>query len=137
MADALAVVGKIVEIGKTLRGVAELVKDAKTKSLIADLNLAISDLKMQIVDLRDENLALKDKLKRGAAEKDLASALELKEVAYWFKVAPGDRPPGPYCTGCFDAGRKLSLLRPLPETFRAFGTHECPVCKATYGAGEF
>jgi hypothetical protein len=46
MSDTLAMVGKLVQVGKTLRDVAEFVKDAQTKNLIADLNLSLADLKL-------------------------------------------------------------------------------------------
>jgi hypothetical protein len=133
MSDTLAIIGKLVQIGKTLRDVADLVKDAQTKNLIADLNLVLADLKMQVAELQEENLSLKGQVRTLQAQDDHREKLELRDYAYWFSTIPAGRPAGPYCTCCFDSSEKLILLRELTAHFRVFGKYECPACKSHYG----
>jgi len=51
MADILASISFAIETVKKLRSIAEKVKDAEAKNLVADLQLALADLKTQIAEL--------------------------------------------------------------------------------------
>jgi len=133
MSDTLTIIGKLVQIGKTLRDVAELVKDVQTKNLVADLNLSLADLKIQVAELQEENLSLKKRVRTLQEQDDHREKLELRGDAYWFSQAPVGRPAGPYCTGCFDSSEKLILLKELSGHFVVFGKYECPACKVHYG----
>ncbi|MGA2774974.1 MAG: hypothetical protein ABSE81_02795 [Candidatus Omnitrophota bacterium] len=129
MSSAVDVINNLVQIGRTLRDVAELVKDAKTKNLIADLNLALADLKMQVATLQEENLDLKKKIKGLESSDDVRSQLTIKKGNYWFISKPlSGYSEGPFCTGCFDSNKKLITLTKLPFNI-GVGEYQCPVCK--------
>jgi hypothetical protein len=85
-----------------------------------------------VAELQDENLSLKKQIKTLQEQGDHRGKLELKNDAYWLSQAPAGRPAGPYCTGCFDSGEKLILLKELTGHFIVFGKYECPACKSHY-----
>lgn len=136
MANPIDVVNKLVQIGKTLRDVAELVKDAETKNLIADLNLALADLKMQLAEIQEEKLELNKRIKTLEAAHDIRAKLQVENDVYWFKeTPPTGRAFGPYCPGCFDGSEKLVLLKEAQHHLeKVQGKYACPICKQHFGS---
>ena len=107
--NALAIVGKLRELGKT-------VEDAEFKMMLADLSNELADakleaanLKMEIARLSTENQSLTDRLNTKETVRPVFA-----DGGYRF---PGD--DGLYCTGCFDSrGEKIRF--PFVKTLDGF-----------------
>ena len=117
--NALAIVGKLRELGKT-------VEDAEFKMMLADLSNELADekleaanLKMEIARLSTENQSLTDRLNTKETVRPVFA-----DGGYRF---PGD--DGLYCTGCFDSRGEKIRLGQSPIAFQSHGHWRCPVCK--------
>lgn len=127
-------VGSLVQIGRTLREVAEKIKDAEVRNATADLNLALADLKTQVAGLQEENLQLREQLRERETADAIREQLEVREGVYWFTgEAPRGRAKGPYCTACMDSRKTLVMLDTRTGgPLAAFGKYHCPSCGAHY-----
>lgn len=117
--NALAIVGKLRELGKTI-------EDAEFKMMLADLSNELADakleaanLKIELARLTDENQSLSDRLNTKETLKP-----EFVDGGYRF---PGD--DGLYCTGCFDSKGEKIRLGEAPNNLSSFGHWRCPVCR--------
>ena len=122
----------VIATGKQLVEVANKLKDAEAKNLVADLNLNIAELKMRIVELQEENARLKAQVAQAEDVSSFRQNLEIREQVYFFRTPVEGRAQGPYCPRCFDAGKQLVLVTAFTGAFRAIGKYNCPQCKANY-----
>ena len=104
---------------------ATVLGNAKLIRAVGELTKELSDLNVSYAALQDENRELKERI-RVLTEAD-ENPLMYIHGAYHSK--DGD---GPFCTACYDNGKKTIRLTTIPATFRNLATHMCPVCKAPY-----
>ena len=117
--NALAIVGRLRELGKTI-------EDAEFKKMLADLSNELADAKLEAANLKIELARLTDE------NQSLFDRLNTKETLKPEFVDGGYRFPGHdglYCTGCFDSKGEKIRLGEAPNNFRSFGHWRCPVCK--------
>lgn len=62
MADVFASLSSAIALVKKLREINDKVKDAESKSLIADLSIELAEIKMQLADVMNENTRLRGEL---------------------------------------------------------------------------
>jgi hypothetical protein len=111
-----------------IKAIYELVKTGNTSKLlleISNLEKEFADLQISYAALQKENLALNEKIQ--SFEKDRNEPPIYKNGAYYSQK--GD---GPFCSGCYDNGKKLMRLSETPSSMRKMATHICPVCDKGY-----
>lgn len=133
MTDVLGPLATALSIAEKLQQLASKVRNAETRSLIADLQLALAEVKEQLAEVQQENLDLRKQLRDAETVEDFRSLLELRGDLYWFADDPPEgRSPGPYCTACFDVRDKLVAVTPMARVMRTLGKYSCPACQAVY-----
>jgi hypothetical protein len=132
MVEPLSTIATVLATAKKLREVAQKVKDAEVKGLIADLSLQLSDLKGQVADLQDENLDLRRQLKAREDLSSLRAHMERRDDVYFLNGAAG-RDPGPYCPKCFEVDEKLVPVTKFTGAFKNLGKYNCPNFEKVYG----
>ncbi len=78
------------------------------------------EISRENIKLKEENRILKEQISLDIQKP------QLKDGHYYFSE------DGPYCTACWDKGKKKVRLSEMTEAFRDFGTYKCPVCHAKY-----
>jgi hypothetical protein len=132
MSELLTILSTVVTTAQKLRGVSEKIKDADAKNLVADLNLSLADLKMKVAELQEENLEIRNQLTKVHDSSEIRMKLAFREGVYFLDGEHDNRPPGPYCTRCFDKTGVLMLLSELPTAVHGLGRFRCPDCEAVY-----
>ena len=122
-----------IDILKELKIATNSLKDAEIKLKIAELLEAITEVKLKLVEAQDENIELRETIKK------LEHSLSEKEKVifrdgYYFLAEPQEgKPEGPFCTNCYTTKNMLSLLTEVKGPFRRFGKYECPSCEKHFG----
>jgi hypothetical protein len=133
MPDPIALLAGAFETAKRLWDIAEKIKDADTKGLIADLRVALADIKTEVAALKETNLGLEAEVRRLQEKPNIRANIEPRDGVYYLKTPEVGRSNGPYCPRCLDVVEKLIPLAEQPHTFRSFGKWRCPECTAHYG----
>lgn len=124
MADIFTSLTTALGLSRQLVEIASLAKDAKAKTIAADLQLQLAEVKIRLAGLLEENQRLSSELK---AAKSSVSEMQLIGDLYY--KPDGD---GPYCTACFDGKRQLIRVSPMSIAFHAIAKFKCNVCKAHF-----
>jgi len=116
----------------SIKAISDLAATITNVQLRQELNGKIADLQGVVIAVRQQMLEIQEKYERLLEERK-----ELKEI-----IAPRQKPQmqwgcyrfegenGLFCTACYDTkGKKIQTTR-LNINFR-----QCPVCKASFGAG--
>lgn len=123
--DILSSVTGAITLTKQLLNFATAAKDAESKLILADLQLKLAELKGQLAELINENIHLKDELKKASST---SVDVVLKDGAY-FKN-DGD---GPFCTICYDKSKQMIRVSAVQGMLRKFGKWRCGSCKNQFG----
>lgn len=102
---------------ETIKEVAKLVQQINNMELYQK----ILELQVQIRELLDENHASKRRIRELEEGQSIQESLEFRHNMYWRRTASGEE--GPFCSGCWDAHRKLMRLLTLKN-----GVLSCPGC---------
>lgn len=129
MADFLAIVTTAIETVKKLRAVAEKIKDAETKNLIADLQLQLADIKAMAAELKEEKMTLQQQLKSAIERKSFAKKLIHRNGLYWLESPKPGENPGPFCPNCSTEDRPYAVQE---EAIKAFGKYHCTKCNGFF-----
>jgi hypothetical protein len=106
-------------------GIIENFKDAfKIADSINNLDLyrKLSELQTYVLELEEENLSLKERLRRKDQSESIAARLVVRDNAYY--LHDGERDDGPFCMRCWDVDRILVRERSGATP----GTHFCTQC---------
>jgi hypothetical protein len=122
-----------IDIAKELKGATSAIKDAEVKLKIAELLEAMVEVKIQLVDAQDENLELKQIIKK--LEESLASQDEVvfRDGYYYSADVQEGKPEGPFCPNCFSSKKQLFLLTEVVGIARRQGKYLCPECEQRLG----
>jgi hypothetical protein len=123
MPDIVTGVTAAIGLTKQLLELADKSKDAKSKLLIADLQLQLAEVKAKLADLMMENqeLKLQSKARSSLPKLDLRGDLYFAEDG-----------TGPYCTACFDTNQRLVRVPQTAEVFHDICKYRCNVCEGHY-----
>jgi uncharacterized small protein (DUF1192 family) len=132
MADVMAMVGTAIETLKKLRAVAEKIKDAETRNLIADLSISLADLKMEIASLKEENLRLDSELKQKKSREAAGEQLVIRDGVLYFNEPPPGKAAGPYCPNCKENNRLVLIKDNRNTPFQDFGNFHCAICDCMF-----
>jgi hypothetical protein len=120
MEDVFKSVTAAIALAKQLVGLVGDSKNADLKMVVADLSVELAQVKMQLAELMDQNTSLKQKL---SVAKGGGPQLDYRDGLYF--DADGS---GPFCPGCYDAGRKAIRLAKQDGVWTHFGEYKCPSC---------
>ena len=88
-------------------------------------------LREAALELQEENLALREEIKRLRDEKGTQTNLEFRENVYW--LTTNSEQVGPFCPRCYNEQHRLATL--LDGTrFVAKTRWICPVCNHVFDA---
>jgi len=85
----------------------EIAKSLK-KGATEEAEKQILKLREAALELQEENLALREQIKKLHEEKSTGVSLELSQGVYW-QLEDGER-VGPFCPYCYDAHHRLAQL---------------------------
>lgn len=122
-----------IEIVKDLKSATSAIKDAEVKLKIAELLEAMSEVKIKLVEAQDENLELREKIRK--LERSLSEQDEVVfRNGYFYLAEPQEgKPEGPFCPNCHSTKNILSLLTEVTGLLSQLGKYECPSCEKRFG----
>jgi hypothetical protein len=89
----------------------------------------IMKLREAALDLQEENLALREEIRKLRDETTIHVSLELSDGVYW--RLEGNERVGPFCPRCYEEHRRLARL--LDGSRYVAKTHWiCPVCNRVF-----
>lgn len=88
------------------------------------------DLREMMADIRDENLVLKETVKKLEASLEEKAKLVYEAPFYW--MIEGSNKDGPFCQKCFDSDTKKIRLQTNGNDYWI-----CNACKSQYRGKEF
>jgi hypothetical protein len=110
MTDLLPAIAHAINLASRLRTIADRIRDAEFKGILADLSIELADMKLKVADLMSENAGLRAKLQEHLA------------------------PAGPPCPRCHKRGWQVVSSKP-DTMFGELGgirrTYKCPSCEFT------
>ena len=122
-----------IDIAKELKGATSAIKDAEVKLKIAELMEAMAEVKIQLVEAQDENLELKQTIKKLEFALAKQDEVVFRDDYYYLAEPQEGKPEGPFCSNCFTTNSRLTLLTEVTGTFRSFGKYKCPACEQRFG----
>jgi hypothetical protein len=128
MHDIVSGLTSVLSIASKIRDINERLKDAELKGMVVGLMEELTDLKLAMINLKEENIQLREDLvaERSKTKVPTKDEMTLKGDMYYIVD------DGPYCTACWDTGRRKVRVPPMAKTFHAIAKFRCNVCKAQY-----
>lgn len=130
MIEAVQAIQSAIDIVGKLRDLSKKVGDAHFKMLLADLTSDLAEAKLNAANLKTELAMLRDENSELRARLSCRDGGEPTVVDDVYRFEGDD---SSYCTACYDVHRRKVRLKRMVGDWAAFGTWECPSCKATYG----
>ncbi|MDR0314335.1 MAG: hypothetical protein LBH71_00090 [Oscillospiraceae bacterium] len=118
MQDIIVAANALITTFKELKELSEKADNVKLKTHILTMNEQILNMKEIGLEYRDENITLKEEIKRLTSFE--GRELKLKNRAYYDKDNHG-----PYCPNCYDNDRQLILMAQTGVIFR----YQCRKCE--------
>ena len=123
MSGLIENVAKAIELTKTLLKAKVAIQNAEVMMALADLSTELAQVKVQAAELLVENQQLKERVKKLSEPPEVT----VRNGVYWKES--GD---GPYCTTCYDVGRRLVRLQELTIDAHIFGKWCCGSCQTHF-----
>jgi hypothetical protein len=106
------------------------ISDLIRKGMTVEAIEKLLDLRESMANLRDENLALKEGIKKLEVSLEEKAKLVYEAPFYWMEDA--ESKDGPYCQTCSDADAKRIRLQTTGNDF-----WKCYVCSSVYKGADF
>jgi hypothetical protein len=107
---------------------AQLIGKALQEAGKIELYQKLIEIQEKIIETQQENHELREIVGKLENEQKLRGALRFENNAYYLYGEPGEKPIGPFCSGCRDASGKLIHMH-SEDSGSGEPFFRCPNCK--------